>query len=435
MKKGMIFILIALLGSFSVMAGGQNESKQVAIENVDPSGTRITYWYQHSRSREDAIQKLIKDFNETNEYGITVQGEYAGNYDEIYNKMITAIAGNSTPNLVVAYQNQAAAYQVSDALVDLNPYVTDSKWGLGTEKEDFFSGFLNSDVNAMFDGQRLGFPPNRSMEVLYYNKTWLKELGYDHAPKTWEEFAQMCMAATKGDQYGYALATGASNVFSQIVSRGGQLEIKGGGYKYDSPEMTAAMEMMKKLYDAGAVRKIVQQYGEQTDFANSICMFTIGSTSGMPYYANAVNGSDKPFEWSVAPLPTNGNKPVMNVYGASLSIPKSTPEKQLAAWIFIKYLTGKEEQAYWVRASNYFPVRKSVASELSDYFVENPRYKDAFDILNSAELTAEPPYAGYDEVRDLVSGAFNAIMDGADIKSTLSSLDKDANEVYEDAKL
>jgi multiple sugar transport system substrate-binding protein len=442
MKRILALVLMVFV-ALPMFAGGGTESSttDASLASVDPSGVTITYWYQHSRSREEAIQKLIAEFNETNAYGITVEGEYAGGYNDIYNKMITGIAGGDVPNVVVAYQNQSAGYQVANALVDLNPYVNDEKWGLGEEAGDYFKGFTESDVNAMFDGQRLGFPPNRSMEVMYYNLTWLKELGYNAPPKTWAEFEEMVQKATEtgdGDQYGYALATGASNVFSLIISRGGEVEKDGGGYNYNSSEARDAMEMMKRLYDAGYARRIVEAYGEQTDFGNFKVLFTMASTSGLPYYASAIESSDRPFEWGVAPFPTvsASDQAVQNVYGASLSVTNigSTPEEQLASWLFIKFLTGKSQQAVWVRESNYFPVRASVADDLDDYFGENPQFKLAFDILTSSELTAEPPYAGYDEVRDVVSSTFNAILDGADIESALADLDEEAEFVYEDAK-
>ncbi|MFW5788693.1 MAG: hypothetical protein ACOCW3_02025, partial [Spirochaetota bacterium] len=61
----------------------------------------------------------------------------------------------------------------------------------------------------------------------------------------------------------------------------------------------------------------------------------------------------------------------------------------------------------------------------------NPTYETAFNILQESETTAEPPYAGYDEVRDLAESAYNAIIDGADIAETLAELEAEANEVHE----
>ena len=120
----------------------------------------------------------------------------------------------------------------------------------------------------------------------------------------------------------------------------------------------------------------------------------------------------------------------MNIYGASVSIPKTTPERELAAWLFVKYFTSPEVQAKWAKVSNYFPVRKSVAEGLAEYFKENPAYKTAFDLLPYGKF--EPPVPGYDFVRDKVGDAMAAIANGADVKSTLDQLTKEANDILAD---
>jgi ABC-type glycerol-3-phosphate transport system substrate-binding protein len=112
---------------------------------------------------------------------------------------------------------------------------------------------------------------------------------------------------------------------------------------------------------------------------------------------------------------------------------KSTPEKQLASWLFLKWLTGPEQQARWVEATNYFPVRKSTTASLGDYMAKNPNYKVAFDLLQNSIAKAEPPFAGYDEVRDIVEAGFNKILDGADIAATLRDIEDEANRVHLEA--
>ena len=436
--RTIVLLLLVLTAAFAFATGTAEEGSGPAGDNplagVDPTGQTVTYWHQHSRERGEGLDAMIERFNETNEWDITVVGEYQGGYGDIYNKMITGLAGGEVPDLVVAYQNQAAGYQVADGLVDLRPYVQHPVYGI-QEPEDFFEGFYRQDVNAQFDNERLGFPPNRSAEVMYYNKTWLEELGFDGPPSTWEEFREMAAAATDdaAGTYGYALRTDASNVYAMIIARGGEIAAEGGaGYRYDTPEMRASMEFMKALYDDGYAKKIAERYGDQTDFGNRKVLFTMGSTSGLPFYQMAVDaGEAGSFEWSVAPIPHTTDTPRVNVYGASLSVPKTTPEEQLAAWLFVRWISAPEQQAEWVRISNYFPVRRSVANNLGDYFAQNPAYETAFNILQESDTTAEPPYAGYDEIRDLAEGAYNAILDGADIDETLAELEAEANEAHE----
>lgn len=438
----LIFSIALLMLGAMAFAGGGSESSSTSSEpmfsEIDLNGVQVLFWHQHSRAREEAMNKIIDEFNATNPYGITVTGEYAGGYGDIYNKMISGLAGGSVPNLVVGYQNQAGAYMLADGLVDIEPYVNDPEYGLtDAEKADFIEGIYNSDYNAQFENKRLGFPPNRSMEVLYYNMDWLKNLGYDTPPKNWAEFEEMCMAATDSatGKYGYAISTDASNVFAMDISRGGDgfLDSTSANYDFDKKEIAESFEMMKRLYDAGAALKIAEAYGDQTDFGNGKVLFTMGSTSGLPYYASAVNsGETGGFDWSVAPIPHSTAKPVMDMYGASVSIPRTTPEQQLAAWIFIKFLTNPDSEKQWTEASGYFPVRKSVRDSLGDYFTQNPQFKTAFDILLESDIKTEPPFASYEEVRRSVTAAFEDVLDGANVETTLQDLTKEANDINAD---
>ncbi len=404
--------------------------------DVDPSGQTIVYWHQHSRQREEALNEIVEAFNSTNEYGITVQAEYQGSYGDIFNKMLAVLNTPDAPDLVVAYQNQAATYQLADALIDMNPLVNSPKWGLTEEeKADFFPGFFNQDIFPTFGNARLGFPPNRSMEVMYYNIEWLQELGYDGPPTTPEEFKEMaCKAveqpfskATAEGSMGYELSIDASRFASWTFAFGGDVfDYEANQYSYNNDAAVAAMTFIQDLFKSGCATIVTERYGDQTDFGAGRLLFTVGSSSGLPYYRAAVNDGAQ-FNWSVAAIPHVTPDPVMNIYGASVSIPKTTPERELAAWLFVKYFTSPEVQAKWAKASNYFPVRKSVAEGLSDYFEQNPAYKTAFELLPYGKF--EPPVPGYDFVRDKVEEAMAAIADGADVKSTLDQLTEEANAI------
>jgi sn-glycerol 3-phosphate transport system substrate-binding protein len=62
---------------------------------------------------------------------------------------------------------------------------------------------------------------------------------------------------------------------------------------------------------------------------------------------------------------------------------KGTPEKQQAAWDFIKWLTETKQSAYWTAQTNYLPVRKSALNEqvLKDYIARVPRFQVALDLI------------------------------------------------------
>ncbi|ADI15392.1 ABC transporter substrate-binding protein [Truepera radiovictrix] len=409
---------------------------------VDPSGQTVTFWHQHSGEREEALNDLIADFNETNAYGITVEPLYQGSYGDIFNQMLVRLGTPDVPDLVVAYQNQAATYALADGLIDMNSLVESPTWGFSEEEvADFFPGFWEQDVFPTFGGARFGLPPNRSLEVMYYNADWLAELGYDGPPETPEAFREIACAAaetpfsgaTGSGSLGYQLSLDASRFASFTFAFGGDIyDDESNRYTYDDPAAVEAMTFLQELIQDGCASTVTERFGDQTDFGAGTLMFTVGSSSGLPFYASAVS-EGAGHDWSVAAIPHVTPEPVMNLYGASVSMPDTgSLERQLATWVFLKYYTSPDVQAEWALRSNYFPARISAAeSELiQQEFENNPTYETAFNLLQYA--TAEPPTPGYDFVRDLVATAMAEIAAGADVESTLTALNEEANAILDE---
>ncbi len=410
---------------------------------VEPA-KEIVWWHQHTGSaREESIAKIISDFNSTNEYGITVTAEYAGGYGDIFNKMLPILNTPDVPDVVVGYQNQVATYQLADAMFDMNELINHPEYGLTQEEQDdFFPGFFAQDVLSLFDNQRLGLAPNRSMEVLYYNMDWLKELGYDAPPTTPEEFREMACAATAtpfsgategaASPVGYELSIDTSRFASWTFAFGGDMfDYEANQFTLNSPAAVEAWTFLQGMFADGCARLVTENYGDQTDFGNGTLLFTVGSSSGLPYYGDAVEADGTPFEWSVGAIPHTTPDPVMNIYGASVSIPKSTPERELAAWLFVKYYTSAEVNAAWAKASGYFPVKASVADEVTAEFAGNKdAYGTAISLLPYGVF--EPPVPGYDFVRDnVVEVVMTSIVDDvtADVKALLDEANAAANVI------
>ncbi len=417
-------------------AGGCAPAADGTYAGVDPSGQSVVWWHNHSGSREEKLLPLIAQFNESNPCGITVEAQNQGGYDDIRDKVnASAAAGEQPAALLVGYQNDQSFYQLNDALVDLNTLMNDATWGLSAgEIADFYPAFLEQSVNPLFDNQRLGFPPNRSMEVIFYNQTWLEELGFSGPPVTPEEFKTMACAAAEanGDGTGgYILRDDASALAAWTYAFGGNVLTEDGtAYVYNSPATVDSMTFLKGLYDSGCAYFFTEGY-PNPQFAARKGIFAQGSTSGIPFYAGDVakvaeeQGKD-PDVWGVAAVPYTTAEPVQNIYGGDVMITKTTPEQELAAWIFIKWFTSPEIQAQWDEISGYFPTRKSTADYFADSLKENVQWQQGVALLPYSVY--EPQLISYTAVRDAGQKAFNEIMQGADIQATLDELTRFANE-------
>lgn len=456
--KRLSFLLVMLMVLGAVLPVFAQDNPYDAIDEAALDGIEVEFWHQHGGEREELLNEIVEEFNQTNPYGITVVPSNQGNYGDIFNKINANLAtgGTELPDLTVAYANQAVTYNVfADGIVNMDLLVNSEKWGLEQEAlDDFIQSFLNTDYSPLSteDGFRLAFPPNRSMEMVYVNVDWLDELrenghiSFDGLPETPEQFAEAACAGTAnpwseavGDtaqSIGYQLNIGASSFASWTFAFGGDIfDYENDMFTYNDPAAVEAMTFLQDLYEQGCAGGIAESFGNQTNFANGVTLLTTGSTSGLPFYRTAIVDAygEEQFGWTVTAHPHVTEEPVTNVYGASVTIPRSTPEEELAAWLFVKYYTDAEVQARWAVASNYFPVRHSSTADLADYIEANPVYEDALSFLEYG--VTEPAVPGYDFVRVEVDNYMAAIMAGDDVQETLDELNEEANIILEEQLL
>ncbi len=131
-------------------------------------------------------------------------------------------------------------------------------------------------------------------------------------------------------------------------------------------------------------------------------------------------------EIGVSPMPgPSGNGGVLVSGGALFMVNKSAPEKQAAAWQYLKFLDGTEQQAIWAAGTGYVPIRKSAAASktMTDFWAANPLFKVAYDqLLAGADTPAGvgavmgPAPAVNDIVRDAENSMF---LQGTDPKTAL----------------
>ena len=417
----------------------------LGVKPEDLQGVTITFWHVWSRGTGEQLQKLVDEFNATNKWGITVKAENQQGYGQMFDKMNAAINSGDLPNIVVGYNNQMAAWDDAGGVIaDMNPYVNDPVYGLSKEEQaDFYPTFWNQDV---MNGKRLGFPVMRSAQVMFYNVTWAKELGFDNPPKTIDEFkAQTCAAAQANNSDdnpdndgtgGYILNPGASVIANWIWAFGGDIVDANGKYTLDTPQAVEALSYLKDLYDQGCIWSGVNKY-PNPEFATRQALFTTSSIAGLPYQAKAMKENNSTDEWTLIPFPSKTGKPVMDVYGPSFAIVKSTPEQQLASWLFIKWFTSPENQAKWVEASGYFPTRKATFKYLGDYIKSHPQWAAVRAMVEAGYGKFEPRDASWNAVRQAMGDAYAQIFQQDfkkdQIPQVLKDLQKQAEEAYAEA--
>ncbi len=370
----------------------------------------LQFWHGQSQSQQAALNKLVDEFNASHP-NIHVTATYQGTYTDLYKKVTAAIAAGSPPDLAIAYQNDVSNYVKSDAVIPLDSLMSEPRIGFtAADLKDIFPAFI--DHYPQNGNQVYSIAFMRSMEVMYYNADMLKAAGFDQPPTTWDDFLKVCAAVSKPpDQYCYEMNTDASRFANWIWSRGGDLlSSDGKTVAFDSQAGLDTMNFINDMFTKKYAIVIGKAFQDQTDFALGKIAFTMGSTAGVPFYKQAIDQGGKVKNWGIAPDPHSTSNPVVDRYGPSVTIFKTTTDKERAAFTFLKWMMDTGPNAEWVQATYYFPARQSTQAALADFIKANPLYGNAYGWLQYGRT--EPTIAAWNPIRGFIADAMTAVANG-----------------------
>ncbi len=384
------------------------------VDRIDFAGKNIevAFWHNRPQKDQDLLASMLVDFNKTNPYGIKARAEIAGvTLNDEYNRLNAAIQAGLPPEMALIDQNQAAAYRAQNGIIDLVPFIKSGKYGLNpTDSKDYIQPLLASDASPQFKGEQLGFPTQLSMQVMYYNVDWLKQLGYNEPPKDWKTWEEtVCKASDPSkDKYGWAFRHDASDYASIVFGHGGRiLAPDASAYVFNSDAGVESIALIQRLFKNKCAVEIPasEHNGEQSRFGSGSILFVFSSSLDLPAYQDNVSKGAK-FNWSIATLPYV-DKAVVDLFGESISIFKTTPEKELAAWLVLKFLGEKAQTTRWAAQTGFLPLRASAQADVVAALKTNPAWGSAADAYSKIfdwfpYTTVEAPVAGYDAVRTLI---------------------------------
>ena len=431
-----IFFIIILFFSSYLFAITASD-----IENANPEGQTVEFWVQYSDERLDAMMARAERFEK--ETGIKVNITYKGHYGKVQSAMMTTAGTSDQADVARGYGNAAADMYQIGAAMDQTILAESKKWGVTQSDIDDWGANWTVGFSAYFDGNpKLLHEVGKSLEVVYYNKDWLNELGLSE-PQTPAEFAEAACAATNstfsgrvGDtaSLGYEIDTDASNFAAWVFAHGGDVFDYGAGqYILNSSEAVAAMEFIQGMSSKGCAQVTRDKYADQQYLGLGSNLFALSSTSGITYFQKAIeegyNG-----QWEISKVPHTTKNPVMNLYGGGLIMGNTgNVDKMVAAYQWMKYISNTENSAVWSTESGYGFVRTSSADHplIQAKRNELPQYDRSLGLIQYGK--GEPSVPAYYSVRGEIEKAYAAIINGDDIMSTLNALNDEANAILADA--
>lgn len=417
----------------------------LGVTAADLQGMQVILWHPWSGSSGAILQTILNEFNRSNPWGIIVQTSAFEGFGRLDEAMEAAIPSSTLPNVLMDYGYQAQHWDGSELVADLTPYVNDPLWGLtSAEQADFFTGFWAEDLamaTSASQTRRLGIPFYRSAYVLFYNQSWARELGFSAPPATPQDFKAQACAATQaiiaqGDKSN--LSKGGWLVTPQPGVLAGWIYAFGGeitnpftpGYLFNTTETRQAFEFLKGMQVSGCLWSDAG-LNPQIEFAGRRTLFVVESLFDVPTQRDAFTQAGNADEWLVIPFPS-GRQPVVDTYGPSLLVTRSTPAQQLAAWLVVKWLISPPNLTEWVKVTGTLPTRHSVLSYLDQADSTRPQWDEALRLLPDAH--GEPSLTSWSVMRWALNDAMTELMNPQlstdQIPTLLENLDNVAAEIF-----
>jgi len=361
--------------------------------------------------------QLIDEFNTTNSYSITVQGQYIGGYSQLREQVISTTKSNGDlPNIVVGYPNDFAEYARYGKIRFLDDYLNDPAIGT-VNLSDFYPGMIDYYRLSQYGNQLSGLQHGRSIEIMYYNADMLSSAGIT-VPTTWDTFETAVISITTNTVSGTIPSIDASRFATWLWSRGGDLlanDLKHARF-HEQPGIDSLL-LFQNLINAGYAR-LGDRYLDGV-FGNGEVGFTFSSSSAIPYYRSSMeNGVQQ--AWGVARVPALSGNEVVDSYGGGLAVLHHSEAEDLASWRFIWWLAEREQTARWAALSGYFPVRVSAETHISmtQKLASDPQYAQAHALLPLGRT--ELAIRDYNTIRAILANAMDDILrNGANVTTTL----------------
>jgi multiple sugar transport system substrate-binding protein len=323
-------------------------------------------------------------------------------------------AGNQPDIFVGSFGSQIGKYAARENIIPLEDMAG---------AKDLF-GQLEPETVKQVYGHNYYIPMGSDVTMMIYNKELFKDAGLDPAkpPQTWDEFladAQKIQAlpAQNGNKtYGTvfwndALTYGGWywNTLQPIYLNGNQnqcllLNRLGTDISFDKPEC--------KMADFFTFTKKAQQFApptmEKNFFSRSIGMWM---QYGYSWEPNLKDAAGKPMKIgddvgiAPVPVPKAGDTSYSTYGGRSLSIMKTTPDRQNRAWDFIKFLMTPENNLQFIKELGYLPTLTSLKSD--PYFAD-PARKPFIDQLKNAIFPQM--FSSAEDVANAVQGVYQQVV-------------------------
>jgi multiple sugar transport system substrate-binding protein len=347
-RKAQLVAVLALSGALVACSSGKapNTSAGKGEGPVEDPTSPVTVTFSSWVGGDPTMKKFAADFHKLHP-NITIKFQNV-NADSASQKLTTQIAGGNPPDVAFVDASATSDFASRQALVNLDDYISRSSVVKPDDYVDAFKTFVT------YQGHLWGLPIDGESTGLFYRKDMFAAAGIDGPPTTWDEFQAAAEKLTDPAKktYGYEVFApeAAYYWYPWLYQAGGDLLSEDGkDVVFDSPEAQKAADFYVNLakYSPPDYLNSNSYDGRVAFEQGKVGMYMAGSWLAGTIHAEAPKIDDK---WTTAPLPDGPAGCKTTIAGDSLILLANSKNPD-AAWLWIEYLSQKENLATWTYKS------------------------------------------------------------------------------------
>ena len=414
-----------------------------ATINPAASGEMVLhFWHPWTGNKATSVAAVVQEFNRTNDLNIYVEVSSVADEDFLMNSFLEAVDAENIPDILAAPSGfQRYLYQ-QGFLQEMDDWVNDPQEGISEEiLRTIPTAYWEMDV---LDGIRYAIPAEYDLNFLFYNQSWAQELGFETAPVTPEDFLNQSCTAARFNAFdgndenngtgGWIYNSEPAVVLSWMQAfGGGEIPVNlERGVEFNTAENQDALEFLRTIYqlDCAWTGKEPSPYSY---FAARYALFYSGSVADWQQQRTIDAIAENEDDWTIIPYPAIDGEPIVNSATLSYAVTRSEPEREQAAWAFVRWMMSEDVQALLSEETYSLPVMLSTVPNVAELIETDPAWQRLVQYLPLSRPL--PVTQSWNTLASLLQDVgwqvsqFN--ITAADIPTILEDLNSLANEVMD----
>jgi sn-glycerol 3-phosphate transport system substrate-binding protein len=387
--------------------------------------TEIQWWHAMTGVNNDVIEKLAKDFNDSQK-DYKVVPSYKGSYPDTMNAGIAAFRAGNAPHIMQVFEvGTATMMAAKGAIKPVQEMMREA--GEKFDPQSYLPAITGYYSTAK--GEMLSFPFNSSSAIMWYNKDAFKKAGLnaEAPPKTWPELFEAAkkLRASGHPTCGFATAWVTwLNIEQFSAWHNVPLGTKANGmdgfdteFKFNSPLHVRHLQNLVDLQKDKTFDYAGRTNTGEGRFTSGECPIMLTSSA---FYGNVKANAKFEFGTGMMPYyPDVAGAPQNSIIGgASLWVmggKKADEYKGIAR--FFTFLSDTDRQRWLHEVSGYLPITKAAyaGTKASGFYEQNPGRETPLQQLNlkaPTENSAGLRFGNLVQIRDIWAEEIEAALSG-----------------------